>query len=457
MWMHPVSQHRLREKMTNPFPPVRLNEVDLAEAIPDIATMDPETGLHYESVRTLVRVHGYPIGVIEFKPSGSNVSADEHAHLIWSKLSSEICEHLRRDGLPPVSLLDRSGLPAVGHPGCLSERCRLLDDAPLVSVVISTRDRHESLKATLEAISRLAYPRYEVIVVDNASSNSETEMAVSQCQPLFRTLRYAYEPFPGLSSGRNRGIALAQGEIVAITDDDVAPDANWLTEIVHGFASSDRVACVTGPILPMALDTPAKVMIEQFGGFSKGFSRRVFDLGANRPDDRLYPYAAGTFGSGANIAFKTEIIRGIGGFDPALGAGTLSRSGEEFAVFLRLLRSGYQLVYEPGALIFHSHHGDYGAVKRQIYGYGVGMTAFLTKCLLDDPSLILDLFGKLPYGVLYAVNPKSRKNRSRGKGYPLELVLLDLKGMIVGPLAYLRSRGLTRSATAHSALFSPLD
>jgi len=124
---------------------------------------------------------------------------------------------------------------------------------------------------------------------------------------------------------------LAGTEIVAFTDDDTIPDRHWLTEIVRGFWAAPRVGCVTGPILPSELATPAQLWIEQFGGYSRGFKRRVYDLGVNRPPDSLFPYAAGRFGSGANMAFRRSLLLDLGGFDPALGGGTPALGGEDLA------------------------------------------------------------------------------------------------------------------------------
>src|SRR5205823_7839240 len=141
-------------------------------------------------------------------------------------------------------------------------------------------------------------------------------------------VHYVREDHPGLSFARNRGIQEAQGEIIAITDDDVVVDTYWLLELVRGFQISKKVVCVTGLVLPMELETPAQVWFEQFGGYSKGFQRRLFDLHQHHPGTPLFPYAAGRLGTGANIAFKASYLRAVGGFDPTLGTGTLAQGGE---------------------------------------------------------------------------------------------------------------------------------
>lgn len=310
----------------------------------------------------------------------------------------------------------------------------------MISVIVCTRDRAEKLAACLPSLLALQYPLYEVIVVDNAPRTTATADLIASHYSDEPKVRYIREDKPGLSNGRNTGVSIAQGTIIAITDDDVVVDPHWLSEVVAGFQLGPNVACVTGPIYAFELETPAQILIEQFGAFDRGFTARLFDLNENRSDSHLFPYSAGIFGSGANISFRADILRALGTFDPALGAGSLAMSGEEFAVFVQLLRRGYQIAYVPGAFMYHHHHREYNVLKQQIYGYGVGLTAYLTKCILDDPSVLLDILLKIPAGLWYVLYPRSAKNRKKGTVYPRELNRLELQGLIYGPLAYMRSR-----------------
>jgi O-antigen biosynthesis protein len=81
------------------------------------------------------------------------------------------------------------------------------------------------------------------------------------------------------------------------------------------------------------MEIEAQAWFEQYGGLSKGFERRSFELAAPPPRGGLFPYAAGAYGSGANMAFRTAALRAIGGFDPALGAGTRAQGGDDLAAF----------------------------------------------------------------------------------------------------------------------------
>jgi GT2 family glycosyltransferase len=415
-----------------------------------VSLAEPQTGRRYTRARSLVRLHTRPLGFVDLSPPAGGLTASEYATAIWDTLAPEIVGHLREDGLPPVASLGPDGLPGLprdGVPRCEQERRRFLRDAPFVSVVVATRDRPESLASCLDSLAALSYPRYEIVVVDNAPSTPATAELVERVRaggtdgPAVRpAVRYAREDRRGPSWARNRGLDLARGEIVAFVDDDVLLDPHWLAELVRGFGAGSNVACVTGPIVPRELETPAQIWLEQYGGFCKGFARRIYDLAAHRPADRLFPYTVGKFGSGANMAFRTAALRGLGGFDPALGPATPALAAEDIALFFQVIEAGFQLVYEPGAIVYHAHSPDYARLKRQVFAYGVGLTAFVAKSVLDHPRTILKLSARLPGGLAYALHPRSGKNQKKMAGYPSELTAAELRGMLYGPVAYLRSR-----------------
>ncbi len=343
-----------------------------------------------------------------------------------------------------VAVLDASGLPGAGMPRCLEERERALSDAPFVSVVIATHERPDRLAVCLQSLLSVDYPRYEIIVVDNAPSTTATADLLGQRYAHLPRVRYVREERRGLAWARNRGIVEARGDIVAFTDDDVVVDRYWLTGLAQGFAAADDVACVTGLILPLELETQPQLWFEQFGGFSKGFARRIFDTDRHRPRDPLFPYAAGRFGSGNNMALRASVLRELGGFDPAFGAGALV-GGEDLEVFFRLITRGYRLVYEPGAMVHHLHRRDYAALRRQLSDGGVA--GYLTKAVVEDPVLLLDLARKLPRGLVYALSPRSGKNAKKQADYPKELTATERRGMLYAPVAYLRSRRRVRRMT----------
>lgn len=426
------------------FKPARIVQVELGEPLSSVSSFDPRTGRSYERAMSLVRLHTQPLGVVELELPGHQLSAGDYACRISSALGPQIAEHLRQDCLPVARELTTAGLPSPGMPRCLESRDRILANAPFASIVVATRDRPDSLAICLRSLLSLEYPSYEIIVVDNAPSSNATAELLRRQYGHLPQVHYVREDWPGLSSARNRGLQAANGEIIAITDDDVIADPQWLTQLVAGFHCADNVACVTGMIFPIELETPAQIWIEQYWGLSKGFARRTFDMTENRVIDPLYPYNAGMFGSGANIAFKASILRKIGGFDPALGAGSKALGGEDLAIFFQIITEGYRIVYEPAAIINHLHRRDHSGLRSQTYGYGVGLTAYLTKILWDKPELIFGLLARMPYGLLFALSPRSKKNRRKTATYPRDLIYLELMGMLNGPFAYVRSRWNTR-------------
>src|SRR5215467_11371185 len=144
----------------------------------------------------------------------------------------------------------------------------------------------------------------------------------------------------------------------------------------------------------------------------------------NHPKTPLYPYTAGQLGTGASMAFTAEFLRCIGGFDPALGPGSPAQGGEDLTVFFQAITRGYRLVYEPASLAYHPHRRDYAALCKQIYHYGVGLAAYLTRSVLAAPRLLFDLIPRLPYGLVFMLSAHSPKNSKKSVHYPKELTLL---------------------------------
>jgi O-antigen biosynthesis protein len=225
---------------------------------------------------------------------------------------------------------------------------------------------------------------------------------------------------------------------VAFIDDDVIVDEAWVRVVRAAFARSPSVDCVTGLILPCELETPTQVLVERFASFGKGFTQRTYSLEDPPLDQPLFPYTVGYLGSGANMAFRTGVMRGLGGFDPALGASTRACGGEDLDIYIRLLRAGGRLAYEPGAIVWHRHPDTAARLRQQVFGYGVGLGAMLTKQIVVGPDR-WSIVSRTPQGIRYFTHPGSRKNAARGPMFPRNLSRLERVGMAYGPLAYLAS------------------
>lgn len=429
----------------NPFSPRKIVEIELSQPLPDLTGEAPGRESVYTHALIMLRLHTRPIGVIEREMPDGFLAARDYVSEIWDEFYPVINEHLHEDGLSEISHLPLSGIHAdSGTPMCILNRERFLLRAPFVSVLVATRDRPFTLARTLESLLKMEYPDFEILVIDNAPSDDSTAKFMAANYPDSVKVRYVREDKPGLACAHNRGLAEVNTPYVAITDDDVTVDRYWLAEMIKGFFVKENVGCVTGMIFPAEIQTAAQYLVEQSVGYAKGFNRQIFDMNGHRPNHPLFPYAAGQFGSGANMAFHTETIRKTGGFDDGLGVGSLSKGGDDLAAFFQIIVHGYGLVYEPAAIVYHQHYREYDRLRKQAYGYGAGLTAFLTKSVIDHPARLFQFVSKLPYGFYYAFNSRSPKNQRKSVGYPAELTRLERKGMLAGPLLYLRTRWQAR-------------
>ncbi|MFD7221566.1 glycosyltransferase [Streptomyces sp. NPDC059892] len=320
---------------------------------------------------------------------------------------------------------------------------------PRTTVVVGTRERAGQLARALDSLLAQDHPDFRVLVVDNAPVTSATRDLVASRYA--GRVDYVHEPRTGLALAHNRGLAEADGAVVAFTDDDVIADPHWLTALTAPFAADPGLGCVTGLILPARLTTPAQILLESHGGFAKGLEPRLYDPARPPADEPLFPFTAGSFGSGANMAFRAEALRAVGGFDPATGTGTPARGGDDLYAFVRVLSAGHRLRYTPWALVWHHHRETWRDLEDQAYGYGAGLTAYLTAILVRRPALLPALLAKLPRGLAHAraitahrpageAEPAHGAHGARSYPWPRGLSRLERRGMLYGPLGYAKAR-----------------
>lgn len=374
----------------------------------------------YAGAWILAHRGGRPLGVVEIPATGARISA------------ARVEEELRSQ------LGERLALEATEEPGAA---------VPVSVVVPSSCTRVAQLERCIASLRRLDYPNYEVIVVDNRSGDTA---------PLeLSGVRVIREARPGGSAARNSGLAAARGEVVAFTDDDTEVDRRWLRSLVGRLMGQPEVAAVTGLVVPRELETAAQIWFEESGsGPDRCFDPLTFELaGASRlrrrnvtdGTERLHSiYATGELGLGSNMAFRTDVLRRLGGFDHALGPGTGAHAGEDLAVLLELLFRGYRLAYEPSAIVHHEHRSTVPELEQQIHHYGVGFTAMLTGVALRDPRRLRGLVLVAPAWLKSLRDPDSAKRAGRSSTYPRALVRKELLGMLAGPVAYVRSRRMQR-------------
>ena len=411
------------------FSPARPMDVELTEALPDLV----HDGRHGR-VWVLGRLHTEPLGVCVVEPGPDGLTPDRLGALLWAEFRDQISERFAAAGLPAPGALPGAGLKA--DPAAwpfLLERRAALDAAPFISVIICTRDRPDQLATCLRRLAGQEYPRFEVVVVDNAPANDAVKRHVDAGLGGL-ALRYVREPRPGLSWARNAGIAATSADIVAWLDDDEEPDRHWLAGLARGFARGADIGCVTGKVLPARLETQAEQMFEQLGGYcrGRGFSAETFSR--HGPQSPLYPLPP--FGVGANMAFRRDVLERIKGFDVALGAGTPALSGEDTLAFALVLLAGYRIAYEPAALVRHYHRAEVDDLGRQLRAYGIGLTAYYLALLRRRPSVLPALLWLAPTAIGYlradagdTPAPELAPGMTRQRPWWL----------LTGPVAYVRS------------------
>lgn len=387
----------------------RVLQADLAEGFADRSDL-----ARYAKARVLVRYSGRVVGEV--------MVPIEHGVLSASTIRlAAMRDEQVRERISDV-VIDR----------------RLMLEPPLPvptswSVVVCTRDRAHMLSLCLESLVAVTKGLGEIIVVDNAPSTDETERLVER----YPAVRYVREEMPGLNRARMRGAQVASGDIVIYTDDDTVAEEGWIQALLREFSGS-RIGCVTGMTMPYELETEAQELFEMTGGFCRGFDRRVFD------STTLSPARAGAAGSGANMAFRRDLVLLKGLFDCELDMGTPARTGGDTYAFSRLLADGYRVVYTPDALNWHRHRRDRADMLKTMSGYFTGMNAFLTKRVVEEQDMQALKFS-LSFLRRHLIRELVRSLARRPNHYPMDLVVAELKGALRGPLAYVASRRAERS------------
>ncbi|KQX57797.1 MULTISPECIES: glycosyltransferase [unclassified Streptomyces] len=458
--------------MSLPAPrPISVAELDLDAPDGGVLALRPAPGgppVVPGDVYALVRLRGRPVATVVGSFTVDEDPAEVLAALARRRLTDAgsprtDAEHLAasdRAARPTDPASDRAARPT--EPASLSTdpEPRPTNASPHLSVVLATRERPASLARALDSLLVQDHPDHELIVVDNAPRTPDTHDLVTR--KYAGRVRYVREDTPGLAVAHNTGLAAARGALVAFTDDDVIADPHWLTALAAPFAADPGLGCVTGLILPARLRTPAQILLESHGGFAKGFAPRLYDPARPPADEPLFPFTAGSFGSGANMAFRAEALRRAGGFDPATGTGTPAKGGDDLYAFVAVLSAGFRLRYTAEALVWHHHRDTWQDLRNQAYGYGAGLTAYLTATLVRSPRLLPALLARLPRGLAYARAMTARRGETEdatGGGVPGEhgthhhpwpaaLSRLERRGMLYGPIGYAKARMRTRRGKA---------
>ena len=215
---------------------------------------------------------------------------------------------------------------------------------PLVSVVVCSCNGARTIRDTLEGLKRLAYPTFEVIVIDDGSKDATAAIAAE-----YDFVRLTSTPNRGLSAARNLGWQQATGEIVAYIDDDAYPDPHWLHYLAYRFMNGDWVG-VGGPNIAPHGDGA------------------IADCVANAPGGPVQVLLTDTLAEhvpGCNMAFRRDALAAIDGFDPRYRA-----AGDDVDLCWRLQARGGRIGFHAGAMDWHHRRNSLAMYWRQQQGYG---------------------------------------------------------------------------------------
>ncbi len=216
-------------------------------------------------------------------------------------------------------------------------------DWPRVSVVVCTYNGARTLRECLAGLHDLDYPDYEVIVIDDGSTDGSAAIARQfPCRLVSTENR-------GLSRARNAGLALATGSIVAYIDDDAYPDPHWLRHLATAFRQSPH-AGMGGPNLPPPGD---------------GWIAECVASAPGNPVHILVSDHEAEHVPGCNMAFRKAALEAIGGFDPQFRV-----AGDDVDLCWRLTDAGFTLGFSPAAVVWHHRRNSLRAFWRQQRGYG---------------------------------------------------------------------------------------
>jgi glucosyl-dolichyl phosphate glucuronosyltransferase len=220
---------------------------------------------------------------------------------------------------------------------------------PDISVIVCTYNRYDVLPDALASLTgqTLLDTKAEIIVVDNSSDVRSQRRFWSDGPPA--AIRVVFEPVPGLSRARNRGMREASAPVIAFLDDDAIAAADWCDALVQTFRRHTDAGIVGGPVRPIWPASEPKWLHQWQRGFLT-----IVDHGA---EER--PLNGGEWLAGTNIAFRSEALLEVGGFAEGLGrTGSTLLSNEELLTTSRLHERGFKSYYNPRAEVLHRVHAE---------------------------------------------------------------------------------------------------
>ncbi len=245
-----------------------------------------------------------------------------------------------------LTTTDRKSKPALASVKALYQRAPFInfEHWPSFTVVVCSYNGSSTIRQTLERLNALDYPDYEVIVVNDGSTDTTADIVKEFPVTLISTEN------KGLSSARNTGYLAGSGDLVAYIDDDAFPEEHWLRYLAMAFIQQD-VAAVGGPNYPV----PNDVM--------------VADCVANAPGGPMEVMLTDNIAEhipGCNMSFRRSALNQIGGFDPQFRA-----AGDDVDLCWRIQQEVGSIGFQPAAFNWHRRRNTVSGYWKQQKGYGV--------------------------------------------------------------------------------------
>lgn len=256
---------------------------------------------------------------------------------------------------------------------------------PKISVVVCTRDRHETIGQALESIAECRYPVFDIHVMDQ-STNDLTRQAVDALREKYREIchiQYHHLDKAGLSRAYNIGMQRSDGELIAFTDDDCIVPADWLAQIARAFKDDAEAGLLYGQVL-----IPASLREETAAG------NIVPALPIRRRERLSRRDGFKVFGMGANMAMRRSLLTHVQGFDEAMGGGGPLRSSQDYDFAYRTYLSGMAILLVPEVWVDHYGVRTQAQWPATLEAYGIGDGAFYGKHIRCGDARALWLLGK---------------------------------------------------------------
>jgi len=301
-----------------------------------------------------------------------------------------------------------------------------------VSLLIPVKlDDPKPLSMLLKSLDKFNYfnrKDFEVFVVDDASPTSEVEEICKRY-----SVRYLKTKGVGKSAALNLGIKQTDSEFLAFVDQDIVIlDDKWLDILMSDF-SDEKTVYVSGKVVAYETSSEASKRWEKKGALNKGSKR--LEIGQKFfKKFQFKGVQVQLFSVGTNYVIRNKVLKEIGGYDERFGPGGLiGGAGADLDIGYKVLRNGYQAVYDPRAVIAHQHPTSMFDLRSKLFTYGISDTAIHTKFWVEFGDIrgffqifyrTFQNFGRMIRGFLglYPLPPR--------------VIWESIRGNIVGPVKY---------------------